>query len=193
MSGTALGKDKLSKDPQVPFTQGNLCTACEHMIHESSSSDSKEKMSFFSVLRPSDCLDTLRIETLILKNQSFVFFKNYVTTWRFNHKPQCKLWALSDNDVPINFINFNKWAILVGEIDKEEDYARVSSGTYREALYLPLSFPVNLKWLKISIYVYIYLLYIYMGFPGSSAGKESTCDVGHPSLIPGSRGSLMKG
>lgn len=47
MSGTALGKDKLSKDPQFPFTQDNLHTACEHMIHESSSSDSKEKISFF--------------------------------------------------------------------------------------------------------------------------------------------------
>lgn len=70
MSGTSLGKDKLSKDPQFPFTQGNLHTACEHMIHESSSSDSKEKISFFfSVLRPSDCLDPLRIEILILKNQ----------------------------------------------------------------------------------------------------------------------------
>ena len=25
-----------------------------------------------------------------------------------------------------------------------------------------------------------------MGFPGSSAGKESTCNAGDPSLIPGS-------
>ena len=150
----------------------------------------KRKFLFFSVLRPSDCLDPLRIEILILKNRSFVFFKNYVTTPRFNHKPQCKLWILSDNDVPINFINFNKWATPVGEIDKEEAYARASSGTYREALHLPLSFPVNIKWLKISIYIYI----IYLnGFPGSSAGKESTCDVVDPSSIPGSGRSLKKG
>ena len=47
MSGTALVKEKLSKDPQVPFTQGNLCTACDHMIQESSSSDPKEKIYFF--------------------------------------------------------------------------------------------------------------------------------------------------
>ena len=30
-------------------------------------------------------------------------------------------------------------------------------------------------------------LYSYMGFPGSSAGKKSTCNAGDPSLIPGSR------
>ena len=29
-----------------------------------------------------------------------------------------------------------------------------------------------------------------MGFPGSSAGKESACDAGDPSLIPGSGRSL---
>ena len=28
-----------------------------------------------------------------------------------------------------------------------------------------------------------------MGFPGSPAGKESTCNAGDPSLIPGSGGS----
>ena len=35
-----------------------------------------------------------------------------------------------------------------------------------------------------------YVLYIaallIMGFPGSSAGKESTCNAGDPSSIPGS-------
>ena len=29
-------------------------------------------------------------------------------------------------------------------------------------------------------------VYICMGFPGSSAGKESACNAGGPSLIPGS-------
>ena len=28
-----------------------------------------------------------------------------------------------------------------------------------------------------------------MGFPGSSAGKESSCNAGDPGLIPGSRSS----
>ena len=28
--------------------------------------------------------------------------------------------------------------------------------------------------------------YTYMGFPGSSAGKESTCNAGDPGSIPGS-------
>ena len=34
-----------------------------------------------------------------------------------------------------------------------------------------------------SLYLYKYM-YIY-GFPGSSAGKESACRTGDPSLIPG--------
>ena len=32
-----------------------------------------------------------------------------------------------------------------------------------------------------------------MGFPGSSAGKESTCNAGDPSLIPGSGSSPGEG
>ena len=36
------------------------------------------------------------------------------------------------------------------------------------------------------------ILYI-LGFPGSSAGKESTCNAGDPGLIPGSRRSLGEG
>ena len=39
------------------------------------------------------------------------------------------------------------------------------------------------------IYIFIHILYIYlythMGFPGSSAGKESTCKARDPSSIPG--------
>ena len=31
----------------------------------------------------------------------------------------------------------------------------------------------------------MYFPHIYESFPGSSAGKESTCNVGGPSLIPG--------
>ena len=33
----------------------------------------------------------------------------------------------------------------------------------------------------------------YVGFPGSSAGKESTCNAGDPGLIPGSGRSLGEG
>ena len=32
-----------------------------------------------------------------------------------------------------------------------------------------------------------------MGFPGSSAGKESTCNAGHPGFIPWSGRALEKG
>ena len=34
---------------------------------------------------------------------------------------------------------------------------------------------------------------MYMGFPGSSAGKESACNTGDPSLIPGSGRSFGEG
>ena len=40
---------------------------------------------------------------------------------------------------------------------------------------------------------YFTLLVLMMGFPGSSAGKESTCSVGDPSLIPGFRRSPGEG
>ena len=30
---------------------------------------------------------------------------------------------------------------------------------------------------------------VFLGFPGGSAGKESVCNAGDPSLIPGSGGS----
>ena len=32
---------------------------------------------------------------------------------------------------------------------------------------------------------YSFLMYVFWGFPCSSAGKESTCNIGEPSLIPG--------
>ena len=35
-------------------------------------------------------------------------------------------------------------------------------------------------------YEYHQILYVTVGFPGSSAGKESTFNEGDPSLIPGS-------
>ena len=31
----------------------------------------------------------------------------------------------------------------------------------------------------------VYYYFLLLGFPGSSAGKESTCNAGDPSLIPG--------
>ena len=40
--------------------------------------------------------------------------------------------------------------------------------------------PIMGKNLKMNIYIHIYI-----GFPNSSAGKESTCSAGDPSSIPG--------
>ena len=37
------------------------------------------------------------------------------------------------------------------------------------------------------------MLYVIIGFPGSSAGKESACNAGDPSLIPGSGRSTGEG
>ena len=39
-------------------------------------------------------------------------------------------------------------------------------------------------WLGVSYYI-LYTLYVYMGFPGGSDGKESTCNAGDPGSIPG--------
>ena len=36
-------------------------------------------------------------------------------------------------------------------------------------------------------------LFIYIGFPGSSVGKESACNAGDPGLIPGSGRSTGEG
>ena len=36
-------------------------------------------------------------------------------------------------------------------------------------------------------------IYIYMGFPGGSAGKESTCNAGETDSIPGSGRSPGEG
>ena len=35
------------------------------------------------------------------------------------------------------------------------------------------------------MYDILYIMYIYMGFPRGSAGKESTCNAGDLSSIPG--------
>ena len=46
----------------------------------------------------------------------------------------------------------------------------------------------------LSMYIYIYIyVYIYLVFLGSSAGKESACNAGGPSLIPGSGRSPGEG
>ena len=36
-------------------------------------------------------------------------------------------------------------------------------------------------------------VFVYVGFPGGSAGKESTCNVGDPGSIPGLGGSAGDG
>ena len=44
----------------------------------------------------------------------------------------------------------------------------------------------------VQFYIYMYF-YIYKGFPGSSAGKEFTCNAGDPDSIPGSGRSTGEG
>ena len=43
------------------------------------------------------------------------------------------------------------------------------------------------------IFLFKYLLRIYLGFPHSSVGKESTCNAGYPCSIPGSERSAGEG
>ena len=46
------------------------------------------------------------------------------------------------------------------------------------------------KNMKMNIFMCVYM---YMGFPGSSAGKEPTCNAGDPGWIPGSGRSPGEG
>ena len=53
-------------------------------------------------------------------------------------------------------------------------------------------------YIHIHIYVYVCMCihihtHTFMGFPGSSAGKESTCNAGDPGSIPGSGRSPWEG
>ena len=41
--------------------------------------------------------------------------------------------------------------------------------------------------------MYVPQFFLHMGFPCSSAGKESACNAGEPGLIPGSGRSLGEG
>ena len=43
------------------------------------------------------------------------------------------------------------------------------------------------------IFLFCILLHQYEGFPGSSAGKESTCNARDPGLIPGAKRSPREG
>ena len=53
-----------------------------------------------------------------------------------------------------------------------------------ELFVLCSSFPLAI-YLYDSVYIYIYIYtHIYMGFPNSSVGKESTCSAGDPGSIP---------
>ena len=38
---------------------------------------------------------------------------------------------------------------------------------------------------EVSIYIFVYVFSVYMGFPHSSVGKESACNAGDPSSTPG--------
>ena len=60
---------------------------------------------------------------------------------------------------------------------------------------MPGSSPSTISWcsLKFTIYITYVCMYVCGGFPGSSAGKESICNVGDPSSIPGSGSSPGEG
>ena len=45
----------------------------------------------------------------------------------------------------------------------------------------------------LNLYLEIFSLLVFLGFPGSSAGKESTCNGGDPISIPGSGRSTGEG
>ena len=46
---------------------------------------------------------------------------------------------------------------------------------------------------RLSSFISLHFIYVYIEFPCSSAGKESTCNAGDPSLIPGLENPLRKG
>ena len=67
-----------------------------------------------------------------------------------------------------------------------------------------LWFAISCRWDQCISFFYLYMpfvlcwgteLFMYMlpGFPDSSAGKESTCNIGYPGSIPGSGRSLREG
>ena len=75
---------------------------------------------------------------------------------------------------------------------------KINSWTYDLLiLILFLSWRVWFPRLKLSVRTLLVIdrcyLYAYMGFPGSSAGKESTCNVGDMGLIPALERSPGKG
>lgn len=55
------------------------------------------------------------------------------------------LWSLHDYDCQYKFINDNKCFALVGDVDNGRGYACVVVEGYGKALYLSLSFAVNIK------------------------------------------------
>ena len=84
------------------------------------------------------------------------------------------------------------------------------SGRWKPPLYFP--HPISLLLPVFDIYIIIFKLSLFfnclgnpnvlkslvliphtLGFPGSSAGKESSCNAGDPSLIPGSGKSAGEG
>ena len=54
-----------------------------------------------------------------------------------------------------------------------------------------VGFPLLIS--RFSLVIYFIRSSICMGFPGSSAGKESACNTGDPGLIPGSGRSAREG
>ena len=92
--------------------------------------------------------------------------------------------------VAISFSNAWKWKVKVKSLSSVRLLATLWTAAYqappsmgfsRQEYWsgVPLPSPID-----IYIYLYIYM-YTYTVFPGCSAGKESTCNAGDPSLIPG--------
>ena len=90
-----------------------------------------------------------------------------MTSWSLNHWPTREfpkfLWSLLTlTSFPaaseVSFILFKMFTLVI------------------------ISFPLN--W-ELYIFATSSLLYFQMGFPGSSAGKESACNAGDPYLTPG--------
>ena len=66
----------------------------------------------------------------------------------------------------------------------------------RQEISLQLGWFFNTQNLRIRFGIILYLLrgsILYSGFPGSSAGKESACNAGDPSSIPGLGRSTAEG
>ena len=84
------------------------------------------------------------------------------------------------------------WCAVIHEVTKSR--TRLSDWTELNWMCILLRISSHRISSIIIYYIMIYnMLYVIIGFPGSSAGKESACNAGDPSLIPGSGRSTGEG